>query len=383
MDDSGFHVHDDEYNHDHDDRRERSFVLCTWTTIYSTATSFVQDQSQWVDLHGYNDATFVIDIANVTNPSGGLVLLYIESTPSLDGSAVHTIVGPIACAPTTAGSPLTLKTCSAGQTPVARYVRWRIASSVASGSFDVTFRVRGSANRRFYFAPTQLGGCVFWLRADLGLSFTNTGVTGWSDQSGLNDAGRNLVAGSSPPTITLSDANYGGRMTMAFSGSASCYFANASTWSPVVVQPRTWVLVGHRTLTSGTNYFLDGNSGSGHGDTVFVSSTGVITVSSGSSQFSSTGNNWNTYPTAFMYESVSGTSTAYQLNSFSTVLVSGGAGSNDFNSISLGSRNLVTGGGGTWVGTIAEVIAFSKTLSSNNKLLLRTYLNNRYGMSIS
>jgi len=240
----------------------------------------------------------------------------------------------------------------------------------------------GSGNRHFHFAPTQLGGCVFWLRADRGLTFTNQTVTGWADQSGLNDPGRSLVAGSSAPIMTLSDASYGGQMTMAFSGNANCYFANPSTWSPTIAQPKTWVLIGHRTSTVGTNYFMDGNSG-GAGDACFVSSTGVLTASSGVSINSAAGSFWNVPPSAFMFESLNPTSTAYQINSFSSVLMSGGAGTNGFNSISLGVHSLAFGGGSAWIGTIAEVVAFSGTLSTNSKRLLRTYLNNRYAMSIT
>jgi len=84
-----------------------------------------------------------------------------------------------------------------------------------------------------------------------------------------------------------------------------------------------------------------------------------------------------------MFESVNPTSTAYQINSFTSTLAVGGAGTNGFNSISLGVHSLFFGGGSAWIGTIAEVMAFSGTLSTNSKRLLRTYLNNRYGMTIT
>ena len=369
----------------------RTFILCPWTTIRgnsATVTSIVQDRRDWLDLDGYADATFVIEVSEVTNPTGatvGYVLLVLESSPTPDESAFKPVAGPIPC--TVTSTPVILKTASAGAYPLARYLRWRIFSTGPGTTFDATFRIRVAAQRQFYFAPTMLGGCQFWVRADLGLSFTNQTVTGWLDQSGNNDPNRNLNAGSSPPTLNLVDPVYGNQPSMAFSGNSNCYFlsngATANGWTANYSQPKTWVFVGHQTATSSTYYLFDGGTGVG-GDTAYIDSTGVIHASSGSSFITSpSGFYWTgSVATTFMFESLNPSGNAY-LNSFSARYGAGTDGTNVTNSISLGVHSIYWGGGSAWVGTISEAMFFSGTLSTSSKALLRSYLNNRYGLAIT
>ena len=125
---------------------------------------------------------------------------------------------------------------------------------------------------------------------------------------------------------------------------------------------------------------MDGNSLTA-GDAVSDSNTGVITCHSGNPLTSGTGNSWSS-ASAMLFESA-GASSACYLNNFTTALMTGNAGSNTIDSISLGCHSLQFGGGSAWQGPMAEVIAFNGTLTSWQKSLLRRYLNNRYALSIT
>ena len=219
----------------------RSFLLTNWITASSASADVIQDSDGWLDVVGFNDATFYVEVSQFSNPTGGYVLLYLEGAPFPDEATftAQPIAGPIVC--TASSAPYVAKTASGGRMPLSRYVRWR-AHGTTGTPWSVTFRIRVVANRSRYFAPTDLGGCAFWLRADRGLTFAGTTVTAWSDQSGLNDPGRNLVAGSSPPTQTLADSQYGNQPTISFSGNINCYFSNPSSWLPSITHPKTWVL---------------------------------------------------------------------------------------------------------------------------------------------
>lgn len=73
------------------------------------------------------------------------------------------------------------------------------------------------------FAPTQLSGCVLWLRADLGITIA-TGVSQWLDQkSGLSFA---QGTGSKQPTYNTASTAFGGRATMTFAAASSQFLGS-------------------------------------------------------------------------------------------------------------------------------------------------------------
>ena len=78
----------------------RTVLLTNWVSVSgsSPVTTATQDESEWAELSDYADATFFIEVAQVSNPSGGLLLLYLESAPTRDESlfTASPIVGPIA-----------------------------------------------------------------------------------------------------------------------------------------------------------------------------------------------------------------------------------------------------------------------------------------------
>ena len=150
----------------------RAALMSTdWTTVRgaSSVTSVIQSPEGWLETSGHNDATFFIEVAEVTNPvagTNGFVFLQLESSPTPDESLFYTVAGPLVCV--AGSSPVVLKTTGSSGMPLARYVRWHVSANVA-GAWDVTFRIRMHCNPTSYFAPTQLGNLQAWYRADRGL----------------------------------------------------------------------------------------------------------------------------------------------------------------------------------------------------------------------
>ncbi|HSQ66096.1 MAG TPA: hypothetical protein VLM85_22900 [Polyangiaceae bacterium] len=382
---------------------DRTFLLQDWVTVrsnLSSANPLVQSQEGWLDMSGFADAAFWVDVAEVTPPGGvstNYLQLFLETSPTCDEIANPASITQSWFQPTTgalrlgtaapfilaAPTPFVVNSVrSASTVSLSRYLRWRVVPS-AAGAWDLTFRIRVVANRSGFFVPTDLAGCVLWLRPDLGtaLNGTATGVATWNDQSGTGDPNKNLTAGSVNPTLTASDASYAGRATIQIANSPSSFFQNTTTWATTLSQPHTWVLVGHRNQNNATNYFMDGNAG-GFAATVIGTSAAQITMNAGGSVTTTgTGHDWIT-PSAFLGE-FNGASSKLYFNSFTNLTQSGNAGTVNFNQLCLGAHSQGFGGGSPWAGTIAEVIAFSGLLPTSAKARLRSYLNARYGLSIT
>jgi hypothetical protein len=256
--------------------------------------------------------------------------------------------------------------------------------STAASSWDVTFRIRVSGNRSQYFAPTQVGPCTFWVRADLGITMTNAAISQWADQSGSNDPNKNLVPGASPPTVTQVDTSYNNQQTMAFSGNANCYFESTGIWAHTTGQPNTWVIVGHSTagMAGPAGYVTNGNTNvAGFGQAIYFTPS-IPQVSASAGNALSYASPWSS-PAVLLVEFDTTTSNIYHLNSLSSVALSGNIGNSIVNALSFGVNNLALGGGNTWEGTIAEAILFNALLSSNAKSQLRTYLGARYNLALT
>ncbi len=354
-----------------------------WVTVRgsSAVTTIVQAPETWLDVSRYADATFHLELAEVTTPgvvAPGLVLIQLETSPTPDESLFTVVAGPVVATPS--ATPLLMRTTGAGSVPLAKYVRWKVIAT-ANTSWDVTFRIRASCNRQSYFAPTQLGGCAFWVRADRALSFVSANVSGWADQSGRNDPNKNLTAAAGTDlTPTIADSNYNNQQTLAFTGSPTSYLTSG-IWATSLPTPCTWVLVGHRSSSANTNYFVDGNGGAVSLQSMFGTPPALgVAINLNAGAALTFANAWTT-PSATLFE-VNGATSKIFNNNFTTASASGNAGSNTLTSLSVGSQNVAGGPGNTWSGTMAEIICFSKILTATQKGVLRTYLNNRYALSI-
>ena len=124
----------------------RCFQLQGWTTLRgaSTLASIVQDPSGWLDLTPFQDVIFWLDVRNVTAPGTTLALAF-QTAPNRDGSLFVPVatITPL----TAAAAPLVTKVLVASATqPLARWLRWSLAQTGATGTWDATFRVWIAAN---------------------------------------------------------------------------------------------------------------------------------------------------------------------------------------------------------------------------------------------
>lgn len=63
--------------------------------------------------------------------------------------------------------------------PLLKYVRWEVLTATAA-----TFYIQGMGRRRLGFIPTEIDGCILWLRSDLSVTVSSNNVSQWSDRSG-------------------------------------------------------------------------------------------------------------------------------------------------------------------------------------------------------
>jgi hypothetical protein len=237
----------------------RAFLLQDWITVRGNSSSVAgvtQSQELWLEIPQFADAVFWIDVSEVTNPSSGLVLLNLESSPTCDESLFQPVAGIVGMTPAT--TPTVIKSVAgAGSTaPLSRYVRWRISTTGTGSAWSATFRIRLVGNRSSYWVPTQLSGALLWVRADLGLTISNTGVTGWADQS---SNGKNLSSGATPPTWVASSAIRAANPALRFTGS-QLMATGSSLWTGA--QARTLIVVYKPSSLPG-NMEVAGQTGTG------------------------------------------------------------------------------------------------------------------------
>lgn len=78
------------------------------------------------------------------------------------------------------------------------------------------FSVRASSSAPAW-VPTDISGCEFWVRADLGITLNGSAVSSWSDQSGNGRDASNVV-GAQQPAWVESVAAMNNRAAVSFDG---------------------------------------------------------------------------------------------------------------------------------------------------------------------
>ena len=267
--------------------------------------------------------------------------------------------------------------------PLARNLRWQLStdSPGISGTWGATFRIRVAPSLQSSFVPTDVGGCVLWLRADLGISFYHGNVIGWADQSGSgNDA--SATPGSQPPLATnvmngapaiVGDGFSTWMQTAAFTlgASATLFAAVQPAASPQTTYAR---LLEHEfdqtyylgTDTTGTQYQLivDDASppfGTAVGGTVTPAANTIVSG---------------------VYSSSTGTGSLY---------VNGALAASDSVSFTtptpislpmaiMQSYNNV--GSDFWSGLFAEAIVYDRDLNASELARVHRYLGGRYGVAM-
>lgn len=210
------------------------------------------------------------------------------------------------------------------------------------------------------FIPTNLSGCVLWLRADLGITLNGSDVSAWADQSGQ---GRDVSQGTAANQPAY-NATGGPLSTAAIEFAYTDYLRG--TWTQAqpmhmfaVVIPSTngralWdgdALNSQRCLVTGVNEI-----GIASGAEIKAS---PVTIAA-----------WNKIEA--LYSGASGSLVA------GAATASGNVGANSSNGLTLN----VLGNVSTWPNniTLAEVIQYSAEITGADLTALRAYLNARYGL---
>ena len=118
-----------------------SFLLTDWTTIsadggvgVANVTSVPQSASEWLDLGAFEDATFTLDVREVT----GAVSISYETSPTREDGLFVPMLPVVTLA---VGVRSDLASFQFASFPLARYVRWRLSNPGAAGTWGATFRV--------------------------------------------------------------------------------------------------------------------------------------------------------------------------------------------------------------------------------------------------
>lgn len=373
----------------------RTFLLQRWTTIRGDASAnfpvrtITQDESAWIDLSRFGDAAFWIDVSGVNLPITGLVSLTLESSPVRDEGYFKPVALPLTLIPQAVNGavvPYLVRTVRTPTTvPLTRWTRWRLSvPGGAGGKWDATFAIRGAGGSSSFMVPTQLAGCMTWLRADLGVTLSSGNVTTWADQSGKgNDA---VAPAGREPAYNVGGHQINGQPTLFFDptvvGAEKLLQLPAGAYG-IGTFPAMHAFVVHRrvaateAIASRTGFW---QLGVGTGETM-PGTDGHIRDDCGSNVTYDTGLPPVSVPLNIsqVYE-VQATSTSWK--SAINGLPQGSSGTNTlafYSPPSLGGQV----GFGPWnfyYGDWAEVIVFNRILAASERAMVVNYLNGRYGL---
>jgi len=233
------------------------------------------------------------------------------------------------------------------------------------------------------FNPLGVGGCALWLDAADPSTVTLSGsnVTQWRDKA--NSVA--FTASSTNPTV--STTKYGGQSAIQFGGSA--YFSNSS-FVYTIATHSTFVVVGETsTHTNNAGILSFGTSGTDYNRTnakSYNTAYGPNNWYFGMDQAFqaggfSTGLGANT-PTPFaLYSDTfgAGTLTGY-MNGTQSNTATSAATFSDSTGLLIGARSTAGSPSGPITGVIAEVILFTRVLSTIERQQVESYLANKWGL---
>jgi hypothetical protein len=350
----------------------QGFVVQPWTTIRGNGpnvTSIIQDAEEWLMLDGYGDVAFLIDAADVTLPSGiGSISLDLESAPTPD-SALFLGVAPTIAISSASAAPVRAKSIRCASTgALVAFLRWKISIPGGSiGSWGLTFRIHAIPGKSQFFYPRNLAGCVFWVRADLGITMDGSNlVSAWADQSEFQETNKTCTQGDpvKKPTFNASNTNYGGQPTIDFNASGSMF---SGTWTTPPPPHGTTFIVGNADGTNNPCLFIDGidsnrflfyQNTSNSVDAWHGHDLGYSPTTPGSKHIYAI--DYNAASSAIYQDAI-------------TAVATGDTGTNAPIGVTLG---------GQLNGSLAEIIIYNRTLSDNERALVFRYLGARYGVAI-
>lgn len=224
------------------------------------------------------------------------------------------------------------------------------------------------------FQPTQLPGCVLWLRADLGVTTVSGNVSAWADQSGQGNNYQQVTAIDRPAYSASGGPN--STASINFTGTNSNCLTSVGN-SNSYAQPFTLLMVFSCGGIVGTTDLFD----TGNPEVLFrfSSATGFQPYA-------------GTIPTAITISSVaSATALQVDFNGASSVVYQNGSsvassqslGTNALPFTNSGAPNTIgcnRSGTGAGAMHLSEVVAFSNNPTATNRAALNGYLLARYGV---
>lgn len=243
--------------------------MTDWITVSGGAgvTQLVQDDELWLELDGYVDVAFFVDVASVSTTQP--LSLVMETSPTYDESLFLPVAPPLVLdASSASATAKRLKTVRCPSTaPLARLLRWRI--SCPAGGWSLTFRIRAVPGRSRFFVPPDLSGCALWLRSDLGITKDASDfVSTWADQSGAARDATQAGPTDVQPKWVANVLN--GFPTLRFDGNDKLATGAFS------LGPLTVLMVA--TGQSGAGFFWARSTGAAVSDTLYGSTNSTIYV---------------------------------------------------------------------------------------------------------
>lgn len=359
----------------------RSVLLQDTITIRGFgATPVIQSFADWLDVPGFADAIFWLEVKEVTNPSGGTVSLSFETAPDAQESMFSPIDTVTALAVTT--SPLVRKVFlnATYGVPLARFLRWKLVGSNASGPWDATFRIYVTLGPgvRNAFSPLQLPGLLLWLRADQGIAAASNKVSLWSDLSGKGNHASQSV-GTSQPTWVANAIN--GRPAIDFSAANTFLDTTAANLVPggtpysvmVVAKNGSGPLFTIRRNTTYSATKFQSTNTYVHGDGINPGSNVTVANTTAETQSALAG-----FKSCHRYYGA-GLAPDIYLNGTKRP-VTGGTQANEAGTLS----GYVLGADGTpgevWLGLIAEVIVTSGAITDAYRTRVEQYQRDFFGV---
>jgi hypothetical protein len=226
------------------------------------------------------------------------------------------------------------------------------------------------------FLPTEIAGCVFWVRADRGITLgTGLGVSAWVDQSGTGDVKKNLLQATAikQPTFIPVTASYNFKPTLSFP-SASAQYVQSVAWSAALVQPATAVIVGNCTQDT-TRVLFDGIDGTNRLDQFVTPGFWNVSSNGGATEISVATATAGS-PSVFVGIYNGASSKAYKSAQTPS---SGSVGANGLAGLTIGAA---FDGTVPMLGNAAEMIIYNRVLSQSEVNQILAYGGSRYSIAI-
>ena len=118
--------------------------------IDSATANYTQPDSGWVGVVWVQDATFWVDVRDLTVPQGATLSLFLETAPERDDElfrAAPMVAGGTNLTALTTPDVVIVKVLlnQDPNVPVGRWIRWRLELD-QQGAFDVTLRILACCN---------------------------------------------------------------------------------------------------------------------------------------------------------------------------------------------------------------------------------------------